>query len=58
MKFKDEKIVGNLLEKLRKNEHEWNRQLEIFSRPEVIESSRQYLLLRTDILSKTVVWCP
>ena len=39
MKFKDEKIVGNLLEKLRKNEHEWNRQLEIFSRPEVIESS-------------------
>ena len=32
--------------------------LEIFSRPQIIENSRQYLLLRTDILQKTVVGCP
>ena len=38
--------------------HEWNGHLEIFSRPQVIENSRQYLLLRTDILQKTVVGCP
>ena len=37
--------------------HEWNGPLEIFSRPliQVKETSRQYLLLRTDILQKTVV---
>ena len=28
-----------------------------FSRPQVIENSRQHLLLRTDILQKTVVGC-
>ena len=32
--------------------------LEIFSRPQVIENSRQYLLLRTDSLQKTVFVCP
>ena len=32
--------------------------LEIFSRHQVIENSRKYLLLRTDILQKTVVGCP
>jgi len=32
--------------------------LEIFSRPQVIENFRQYMLLRTDILQKTVVGCP
>ena len=31
---------------------------QIFSRPQVIENSRQYLLLRKDILQKTVVGCP
>ena len=38
----------------------WNVHLEIFSRPQVIENSRQYLLLRTaDILQKTRVgWAP
>ena len=54
-----QKIVGNLLDKLRKLY--MNRTagpLEIFSRPQVIESSRQYLLLRTNILQKTVVGCP
>ena len=38
--------------------HEWNSHLEILSRPQVIENSRQHLLLRTDILQKTVVGCP
>ena len=38
--------------------HEWNSHLEIFSLPQVIEHSRQYLLLRTDILQKTVIGCP
>ena len=38
--------------------HEWNGHLEIFSRPQVIENSRQYLLLQTDISQKTVVGCP
>ena len=32
--------------------------LDIFSRPPVIENSRQYFVLRTDILQKTVVGCP
>ena len=35
--------------------HEWNCHLEIFSRPQVIENSKQYLLLRTDILQETVL---
>ena len=38
--------------------YEWNDHLGIFSRPQVIEHSRQYLLLRTGILQKTVVGCP
>ena len=38
--------------------HEWKGNLEIFSRPQVIENSRQYLLLRTASLQKTVVGCP
>ena len=33
--------------------HEWDGLLEIFSCPQVIENSRQYSLLRTDILKKT-----
>ena len=40
-----QKIVGNLLDELR----ELYGRLEIFSRRQVIENSRQYLLLRTDI---------
>ena len=39
------------------NVHEWNN-VEIFSLPQVIENSRQYLLLRTDILQKIVAGCP
>ena len=31
---------------------------EIFSRHQMIENSRQYLLLRTDIFQKTLVGCP
>ena len=38
--------------------HEWNSHLEMFSGPEVRENSRQYLLLRTEILQKTVIECP
>ena len=38
--------------------HEWNDHLEIFSRSQVIQNSRQYLLLRTDILQKTLVGSP
>ena len=38
--------------------NEWNGHLEMFSCPQLIEKSRQYLLLRTDILQKTVVGCP
>ena len=30
----------------------------IFSRPQVVQKSRQYLLLQTDILKKIVVGCP
>ena len=33
--------------------HEWNGHLEV-----ALENSRQYLLLRTVILQKTVVECP
>ena len=50
-------IVGNLLDKLQ-TVREWNGHLEIFSLPQVIENCRQFLLLRTDILQKTVVGCP
>ena len=49
----------NLLKKkASKIVHEWNIHPEIFSHPQVIENSRQYLLLRKDILPKTVVGCP
>ena len=50
-----QKIVRNFFSKI---VPEWNTCLEIFSRIQVIENSRQYLLLRTDILQKTVVGCP
>ena len=36
---------------------EWDGHLVIFSCPRVMENSRQYLVLRTDILRKTVVGC-
>ena len=38
--------------------HEWNGHIEIFSLPQAIENSRQFLLLRTDISQNTVVGCP
>ena len=40
---------------------EWDghvESLEMFSLPQVLENSRQYLPLRTDILQTTVVGCP
>ena len=52
-------MVGNLLiDTLRKLYMKKNGNLEIFSRRQVIENSRQYLFLRTDILQKTVVRYP
>ena len=36
----------------------WNAHLNLFSRIQAIENSRQYLLLRTDILQKTVIGWP
>ena len=51
-KIKLQKIVGNLLDKLPKIVHEWNGHLEIFSLPQAIENSRQFLLFRTDIYRK------
>ena len=56
--MKLQKIVGYFLDKLRKIVPEWNAPLEIISRIQAIENSRQYLLLRTDILHKRVVGCP
>ena len=50
-KIKLQKIVADLLD-------ERYGHKEIFSRPQIIENSRQYLLLRTDILQKIVVECP
>ena len=37
---------------------EWNGHLGILSPPQGIENSRQFLLLLTDILQKTVDRCP
>ena len=34
------------------------RSPEMFGPPTAIENSRQFLLLRTDILQKTVIGCP
>ena len=36
----------------------WDGHLEIFSLPQAIENLWQFLLLRTDILQKTVAGCP
>ena len=47
-KIKHQKIVANLLDKLRKSVHKWNGYLEIFRLPQGIENSRQFLLLRTE----------
>ena len=52
-----QKVVRNSLRNLR-IVREWNGHLEIFCRPQVIENSRQYLLLRKDNLHKTFVGCP
>ena len=50
-KIKLEKILANLFDiKASKIVHEWNGHIEIVGRPEVMETSKQYLLLRTDVL--------
>ena len=50
LKNKVQKILGNLLDKLKKLYMNGTAHLEIFSRPEPIEDSRPCLLFRTDIL--------
>ena len=50
LKNKVQKILGNLLDKLKKLYMTGTAHLEIFSRPEPIEDSRPCLLFRTDIL--------
>ena len=42
----------------RKIVHKWNGHLEIFSLPQAIENVRQFVLLRTDILQKTIAGYP
>ena len=60
MKIRLKKIVGNFSQ-VRYFSFEnckWmERSSRIFSHPQVIENPRQYLLLRIDILQKTVVEC-
>ena len=46
------------MRKVSKIVHEWNGYRDIFSRPQVIENARQYLLLRTDILQKQSLGAP
>ena len=50
LKNKVQKILGNLLDKLKKLYMNGTAHLEIFSRPEPMEDSRPCLLFRTDIL--------
>ena len=38
--------------------HEWNGHQEIFSLPQDIENSRQFLLLQTDIFTENSRWVP
>ena len=54
-KIKLKKIVGNSLEYVTKIVHEGNGHLKIRSLAEAIDNCRQFLLLRIDILQKTVV---
>ena len=57
-KIKLQKIVGNLMDKLRKL-HEWNGHPEILSLPKGIDNSKQFLLLRTDIsVTDNCRWVP
>ena len=58
MQNKTSENWSSFIGKASKIVHEWNGHLEIFSRPQVIENSRQYLLLQTDILKETVIECP
>ena len=51
-KIKLQKIVANFFRYVSKIVHE------ICNCPRAVENSRQYLVLQTDILHKTVVGCP
>ena len=56
--MKLQKIVGNLLDELRKFYMNGSAIQIFLDGSQVIESSRQYLHLQTHILQKTVVGCP
>ena len=51
-------VIRELVDKPRKMYMDGTGRPEILSLPQGIENSRQFLLLRTDILQKTVVGCP
>ena len=51
------KSLGIYIRQAPKTVHEWNVHPEIFSDPQAKENYGQYLLLRTDILEKTVAGC-
>ena len=57
-KIKLKKNLREFVRQASKIVHQWNGHLEIFSPPEAIENSGQFLFLRTDIFYKTVVGCP
>ena len=57
-KMKLKKNLREFVRQASKIVHQWNGHLEIFSPPEAIENSRQFLFLRTDVFYKTVVGCP
>ena len=48
-KIKLKKNLREFVKQASKIVHQWNGHLEIFSLPQVIENSTQFLLLRTDI---------
>ena len=51
-------VIRELVDKPREMYMDGTGHLEILSLPQGIENSRQFLLLRTDILQKTVLECP
>ena len=46
MKNETSENLRECIRKASKIVHEWNGHLEIFSRPQIIKNSRQYLLLK------------
>ena len=57
-KIKLKKNLREFVRQASKIVHQWNGHLEIFSPPEAIENSRQFLFLRTDIFTKQSLVVP